>query len=242
MPLALLSVYDKTGIVELAAALHELGWSIVSSGGTATAITAAGLPATDLADLTGVPAILDHRVVTLHPKVHGGLLADPTKPAHQADMAEYGISPIDLLVVNLYPFSSNPSIELIDIGGPAMVRAAAKNHHHVAVVVNPADYRPVVDEVRDHGAITPATRRRLARERIRDDHGVRRPDRQLVRCERRPPGRRCRRPVARPGCSCRSPAGRCCATARTRTNRAPGTSSTAGAAGGTTWCSTVARN
>ncbi|MCB1000787.1 MAG: bifunctional phosphoribosylaminoimidazolecarboxamide formyltransferase/IMP cyclohydrolase [Acidimicrobiales bacterium] len=164
MPLALLSVYDKTGIVELAAALHELGWSIVSSGGTATAITAAGLPATDLADLTGVPAILDHRVVTLHPKVHGGLLADPTKPAHQADMAEYGISPIDLLVVNLYPFSSNPSIELIDIGGPAMVRAAAKNHHHVAVVVNPADYRPVVDEVRDHGAITPATRRRLARD------------------------------------------------------------------------------
>ena len=164
MPLALLSVYDKTGVVELATALHELGWSIVSSGGTAKAITSAGVPATDLADLTGVPAILDHRVVTLHPKVHGGLLADPTKPEHQADMAEYGISPIDLLVVNLYPFSSNPSIELIDIGGPAMVRAAAKNHHHVAVVVNPSDYRPVVDEIRDHGAITPATRRRLARD------------------------------------------------------------------------------
>src|SRR6478736_6054465 len=128
MPTALLSVYDKTGIVEFAADLHQLGWKVVSSGGTAKAISASGTPVTDLAELTGVPAILDHRVVTLHPKIHGGLLADPTKPEHQADMAAYGIEPISLVVVNLYPFDSEPSIELIDIGGPAMVRAAAKNH------------------------------------------------------------------------------------------------------------------
>ncbi len=164
MPIALLSVYDKTGIVELATGLHELGWTIVSSGGTAKAVSAAGVPATDLADVTGVPAILDHRVVTLHPKVHGGLLADPTKPEHRADMAEYGIQPIDLVVVNLYPFAGSPSIELIDIGGPAMVRAAAKNHAHVAVVVNPRDYAPVLAEVREGGAVSAATRRRLARD------------------------------------------------------------------------------
>jgi phosphoribosylaminoimidazolecarboxamide formyltransferase / IMP cyclohydrolase len=164
MPIALLSVYDKTGIVELAAGLHDAGWTIVSSGGTARTVIAAGVPSTDLADLTGVPAILDHRVVTLHPKVHGGLLADPTDPAHQADMAEYGISPIDLVVVNLYPFADDPSIELIDIGGPAMVRAAAKNHAHVAVVVNPAEYPAVLDEVRSSGSISTATRRRLARD------------------------------------------------------------------------------
>jgi phosphoribosylaminoimidazolecarboxamide formyltransferase/IMP cyclohydrolase len=162
MPTALLSVYDKTGIVELAAGLHQLGWRLVSSGGTAKAISTAGIDVTDLADLTGVPAILDHRVVTLHPKIHGGLLADPTKPEHQADMAEYGIEPIDLVVVNLYPFASKPSVELIDIGGPAMVRAAAKNHQFVAVVVDPADYNAVLDEVRAAGAISSATRRRLA--------------------------------------------------------------------------------
>jgi len=164
MPTALLSVYDKTGIVELAAGLQAAGWRIVSSGGTAAAIAAAGVNVTDLADLTGLPAILDHRVVTLHPKVHGGLLADPTNPAHQADMAEHGIEAIDLVVVNLYPFSSNPSIELIDIGGPAMVRAAAKNHAHVAVVVNPRDYRLVLDEVAANGRLSTATRRRLARD------------------------------------------------------------------------------
>ncbi|MEZ5272661.1 MAG: bifunctional phosphoribosylaminoimidazolecarboxamide formyltransferase/IMP cyclohydrolase [Ilumatobacteraceae bacterium] len=164
MPTALLSVYDKTGIVELAAGLHAAGWRIVSSGGTAKAVGDAGVPVTDLAELTGLPAILDHRVVTLHPKVHGGLLADPTNPTHQADMAEHGIEPIDLVVVNLYPFTSNPSIELIDIGGPAMVRAAAKNHLHVGVVVNPADYAVVLEEVRAHGALSAGTRRRLARD------------------------------------------------------------------------------
>ena len=164
MPTALLSVYDKSGIVELAAGLHAAGWRIVSSGGTAKAVGDAGVPVTDLAELTGLPAILDHRVVTLHPKVHGGLLADPTNPTHQADMAAHGIEPIDLLVVNLYPFTSNPSIELIDIGGPAMVRAAAKNHLHVGVVVNPSDYTVVLEEVRAHGALGAGTRRRLARD------------------------------------------------------------------------------
>jgi phosphoribosylaminoimidazolecarboxamide formyltransferase / IMP cyclohydrolase len=164
MPTALLSVYDKTGIVEFAADLHQLGWRVVSSGGTAKAISAAGTPVTDLADLTGVPAILDHRVVTLHPKIHGGLLADPTKESHQADMAEHGIEPIDLVVCNLYPFASDPSIELIDIGGPAMVRAAAKNHQFVAVVVDPADYSVVLDELRADGAISATTKRRLARD------------------------------------------------------------------------------
>ena len=161
---ALLSVYDKTGIVELAAGLHAAGWRIVSSGGTAREVAAAGVPVTDLAELTGLPAILDHRVVTLHPKVHGGLLADPTKPQHQADMAEHGIEPIDLVVVNLYPFDSDPSIELIDIGGPAMVRAAAKNHAHVGVVVDPVDYAVVLDEVRSTGTLSAGTRRRLARD------------------------------------------------------------------------------
>jgi phosphoribosylaminoimidazolecarboxamide formyltransferase/IMP cyclohydrolase len=164
MPTALLSVYDKTGIAELAGELHGLGWRIVSSGGTARVIADAGVPVTDLADLTGLPAILDHRVVTLHPKVHGGLLADPTSPTHRADMEAHGIEPIDLAVVNLYPFASKPGIELIDVGGPAMVRAAAKNHAHVGVVVNPADYEPVLAELREHGALSATTRRRLARE------------------------------------------------------------------------------
>jgi phosphoribosylaminoimidazolecarboxamide formyltransferase/IMP cyclohydrolase len=164
MPTALLSVYDKTGIVELAAGLHAAGWRIVSSGGTARAISDAGVPAIDLADLTGLPAILDHRVVTLHPKVHGGLLADPTNPSHQADMDAHGIEAIDLVAVNLYPFSSNPSIELIDIGGPAMVRAAAKNHAHVAVLVDPKQYGTVLAEVQADGAVSAVTRRSLARD------------------------------------------------------------------------------
>lgn len=164
MPTALLSVYDKSGIAEFAKALHELGWKIVSSGGTARVVAELGVPVTDVADLTGVPAILDHRVVTLHPKVHGGLLADPTKPEHQADMAEYGIEPISLVVANLYPFASQPGIELIDIGGPAMVRASAKNHAHVAILVDPADYPVVLAEIGEHGEVTPATRRRLARD------------------------------------------------------------------------------
>ncbi len=159
----MLSVYDKTGIAELAAALHGHGWTILSSGGTAKAVAAAGVPVTDIAELTGFPAILGHRVVTLHPKVHGGILADPTDPTHQAELADHGIEPIAMVVVNLYPFASDPSVELIDIGGPAMVRAAAKNHAHVAVVVDPADYDTVVGEVVATGEVGAATRRRLAR-------------------------------------------------------------------------------
>ncbi len=163
VPTALLSVYDKSGIVDFARSLHERGWSLVSSGGTARAVADAGVPVTDVAELTGLPAILGHRVVTLHPKIHGGILADPTDSEHVADMDHHGIEPIDLVVVNLYPFSSDPGIELIDIGGPAMVRAAAKNHAHVGVVVDPADYRTVLDEIGADGALSDATRRRLAR-------------------------------------------------------------------------------
>jgi phosphoribosylaminoimidazolecarboxamide formyltransferase/IMP cyclohydrolase len=163
MKRALVSVYDKSGVVELASGLHQLGWTLVSSGGTARVLADAGLPVTDVAELTGVPAILGHRVVTLHPKVHGGLLADRDDPAHAADMAAHDIEPIDLLVANLYPFAQQPVIEMIDIGGPAMVRAAAKNHAHVGVVVDPADYGAVLEEIRSGGGLSAATRRRLAR-------------------------------------------------------------------------------
>ena len=122
-----------------------------------------GVPVTDVAELTGFPAILGHRVVTLHPKVHGGILADTSDPSHRADLAEYGIEPIDLVVVNLYPFATDPGVELIDIGGPAMVRAAAKNHDRVAVVVDPGDYGGVLGEIRAEGQVTGPTRRSLAR-------------------------------------------------------------------------------
>ena len=164
MPLALLSVYDKTGIAEFAGDLHRLGWDLLSSGGTARTIADAGLPVTDVADLTGFPAILGHRVVTLHPKIHGGILADVDDETHRDDLATHGIEPIQLVVVNLYPFDTDPSIELIDIGGPAMVRAAAKNHAHVGVVVDPNNYKIVIDELESSGALSAATRQRLARD------------------------------------------------------------------------------
>lgn len=147
MPRALLSVYDKTGIVEFASALHSLGWSLLSSGGTARVIADAGIPVTDVAEVTGLSPILDHRVVTLHPKIHGGILADRSNPQHLDEMEQFGIEGIDLVVVNLYPFGSNPSVELIDIGGPAMVRAAAKNFAHVGVVVDTADYADVLEMI-----------------------------------------------------------------------------------------------
>ena len=147
MPRALLSVYDKTGIVDLASALHELGWSLLSSGGTARTISDAGIPVTDVADLTGLEPILDHRVVTLHPGIHGGILAKRADASHQADLEAQGIPPIDVVVVNLYPFREtiarpdvtwDQAIENIDIGGPAMVRASAKNYANVAIVTAPA--------------------------------------------------------------------------------------------------------
>jgi phosphoribosylaminoimidazolecarboxamide formyltransferase/IMP cyclohydrolase len=163
VPTALISVFDKSGIVEFAASLHELGWSLISSGGTARAIAEADIPVTDVSVLTGLPAILGHRVVTLHPKIHGGLLADPTNPEHVADMEHHGIEPIDLVVANLYPFPSDPGIEMIDIGGPAMVRAAAKNHAYVGVVVDPSDYDSVLAELRSGGELSTETRRKFAR-------------------------------------------------------------------------------
>jgi phosphoribosylaminoimidazolecarboxamide formyltransferase/IMP cyclohydrolase len=163
VPCALLSVYDKSGIAELAEGLHAAGWRVLSSGGTAREIAAVGVPVTDVAELTGFPAILGHRVVTLHPKVHGGILADTADPSHRADLAEYGIEPIDLVVVNLYPFATNPGVELIDVGGPAMVRAAAKNHDRVAVVVDPADYDAVLTEIQTEGRLSFETRVELAR-------------------------------------------------------------------------------
>ena len=147
MPRALLSVYDKTGIVEFASALHALGWTLVSSGGTADALSKAGVPVQDVAEITGLAPILDHRVVTLHPKIHGGILADRNKAEHLDELEQHGIDEIDLVVVNLYPFGTNPSVELIDVGGPAMVRAAAKNFAHVGVVVDTADYADVLEMI-----------------------------------------------------------------------------------------------
>ena len=160
---ALLSVFDKTGIVDFARELADMGWDIVSSGGTARELGAAGVPVRDVAEITGLPAILGHRVVTLHPKIHGGLLADLNDASHLADLERYGIEPFDLVVVNLYPFRAQPGIEMIDIGGPAMVRAAAKNHAHVGVVVSPVDYPAVLTELRAARSLSSSTRRSLAR-------------------------------------------------------------------------------
>ncbi len=159
---ALLSVYDKAGIVDLGRGLHDLGWELVSSSNTARALREAGLPVTEVAEVTGVPEMLGHRVVTLHPNIHGGLLADLDNPEHVADLERHRITPIGLIVSNLYPFVERPDVETIDIGGPAMVRAAAKNHAHVAVVVDPSDYDAVLSELRREGAISAATRRALA--------------------------------------------------------------------------------
>lgn len=161
--LALLSVFDKTGITDLAQQLVDAGWTLLSSGGTAAAIADAGLPVTDVADHTGSPIMLGHRVVTLHPRVHGGILADRNDAEHQADLQTHGIDPIDLVVVNLYPFNAQPGIEMIDIGGPTMVRAAAKNHEFVGVVVDPDDYPDVAAEISAEGDLAATTKRRLAR-------------------------------------------------------------------------------
>ncbi len=160
---ALLSVHDKTGIADLARGLVEAGWELVSSGGTASVLADEGVPVVEVGEVTGAPEILGGRVKTLHPAIHGGILADRSDPGHLANLEARGIVPIDLVVGNLYPFMSDPGIELIDIGGPTMVRAAAKNHAHVGVVVDPADYRTVLDELRAVGSLSDATRRRLAR-------------------------------------------------------------------------------
>jgi phosphoribosylaminoimidazolecarboxamide formyltransferase/IMP cyclohydrolase len=159
---ALLSVYDKTGLEDLARGLVDLGWELVASGNTAAALAGAGLAHRQVADVTGSPEMLGGRVKTLHPRIHGGILADRSQPSHRRDLEEQGIEPIDLVVCNLYPFSSDPSVELIDVGGPTMVRAAAKNFAHVGVVTSPADYAEVLEELRG-GGLSEATRRRLAR-------------------------------------------------------------------------------
>jgi phosphoribosylaminoimidazolecarboxamide formyltransferase/IMP cyclohydrolase len=160
---ALLSVYDKTGLEAFAKGLVSLGYEIVSSGGTSRALADAGVAHTEVEAVTGAPEMLGGRVKTLHPKIHGGILADRSKPEHLADLERQGIAVIDLVACNLYPFRAQPSIEMIDIGGPTMVRAAAKNHDHVAVLVDPSDYGPVLDELRREGEISATTRRRLAR-------------------------------------------------------------------------------
>src|SRR3954465_1098717 len=168
---ALLSVSDKTGLIEFARSLVGHGIDLVSTGGTAKAIAAAGLKVTDVSELTGFPEMMDGRVKTLHPKVHGGLLAIRDNAEHAQAMKTHGIAPIDLLVVNLYPFEATVDkgagfeecVENIDIGGPAMIRAAAKNHDDVAVVVEPQDYQAVLDELAaNQGATTLTLRRRLA--------------------------------------------------------------------------------
>ncbi|MEV0177912.1 bifunctional phosphoribosylaminoimidazolecarboxamide formyltransferase/IMP cyclohydrolase [Streptomyces sp. NPDC050625] len=168
---ALVSVYDKTGLEELARGLHEAGVELVSTGSTASRIAAAGVPVTKVEELTGFPECLDGRVKTLHPKVHAGILADLRLEDHQRQLAELGVEPFDLVVVNLYPFretvasgaSPDECVEQIDIGGPSMVRAAAKNHPSVAVVTSPARYADVLHAVKE-GGFDLATRKRLAAE------------------------------------------------------------------------------
>src|SRR5215467_15732852 len=168
---ALLSVSDKTGLVAFATTLAGYGVELVSTGGTAKALKDAGLAVIDVAELTGFPEMMDGRVKTLHPKVHGGLLAIRGNKEHAAALEQHKIKPIDLLVVNLYPFEStvekgasfDDCIENIDIGGPAMIRAAAKNHVDVAVVVDPADYEKVLGEMASHtGMVSLELRKKLA--------------------------------------------------------------------------------
>lgn len=168
---ALLSVSDKSGLVEFARAIAGLGVELISTGGTAAALRAEGLEVKDVSELTGFPEMLDGRVKTLHPMVHGGLLAVRGDARHEAQAAEHGIGPIDLLVVNLYPFEATVAkgapyddcVENIDIGGPALIRAAAKNHAGVTVVVEPGDYARVLEEMKSNAAVTTlATRKHLA--------------------------------------------------------------------------------
>lgn len=168
---ALISVSDKSGVIELARALAALGVDIISTGGTSTMLRAAGLKVRDVAEVTGFPEMMDGRVKTLHPNIHGALLALRDDDEHLVAMAAHGIEPIDLLVVNLYPFEETVArggdyascIENIDIGGPAMIRAAAKNHRFVTVVTDPADYPALIDQLRaNDGATTLACRQKMA--------------------------------------------------------------------------------
>jgi phosphoribosylaminoimidazolecarboxamide formyltransferase/IMP cyclohydrolase len=169
---ALISVYDKTGLVPFARGLVDLGFELVSSGGTAAALEEASVAVTRVEDVTGFPELLDGRVKTLHPRIHAGILARRDRPEDVAALAEHGIEPFDLVCVNLYPFEhvahridtgDDEVIEMIDVGGPSLVRAAAKNHAHVVVVCRPDDYDAVLGELRERaGTTSPETRRRLA--------------------------------------------------------------------------------
>src|SRR5947209_3423483 len=168
---ALLSVSDKSGLVPLAQMLAASGVELISTGGTAKALRDAGLSVKDISEHTGFPEMLDGRVKTLHPKVHGGLLYIRGNKNHETAVREHGILPIDLVVVNLYPFEQtvakphvalHEAIENIDIGGPSMLRSAAKNHESVTVIVDPADYQVVAKEIQETGGTTLETRRKLA--------------------------------------------------------------------------------
>ena len=173
---ALISVYDKRGVVEFARGLHGLGAEIISTGGTFRELQEAGIPVTYISDVTGFPEILEGRVKTLHPAVHGGILARRNREGDLADLTRTGIEPIDLVAVNLYPFRETvarpgvtleEALEMIDIGGPAMVRAAGKNHPFVVVVVNPDRYGEILEALRSGGTIDPGLRRALAVEAFR---------------------------------------------------------------------------
>ncbi len=169
---ALISVFDKTGIDEFAGALAEMGVEIISSGGTAKAIESAGVKVRYVQEWTGFPEMLGHRVVTLHPKVHGSILASRDDPQHRADIEKYGLEPVDLVCVGLYPFEQAiakegctlaDAVEMIDIGGPTLVRAAAKNHKFVTIVTDASQYEAVLGEMRaNDGAVSFPLRQRLA--------------------------------------------------------------------------------
>ncbi len=173
---AILSVYDKTGLPEFAGALHGAGFELVSTGGTASAIAEAGIPVRQVSQLTGFPEILDGRVKTLHPKLHAGILARRGLQSHEAQLAEHGVGPVDLVAVNLYPFvrtvlrpgsTLEDALENIDVGGPTLIRAAAKNFPSVVVAVDPADYGWLSERLANHDRVTPEERRRLAQKAFR---------------------------------------------------------------------------
>ena len=170
---ALISVSNKEGVVEFARQLHEAGVEIISTGGTMKAIKEAGIPVTYVSDVTGFPEIMDGRVKTLNPYIHGGILAVRDNAEHVAQMEEHGIKGIDLVAVNLYPFKETiakpdvtlaEAIENIDIGGPAMVRASAKNFKFVTIVTNPAKYNEVIAQIKENGSVDDRTRMELAQE------------------------------------------------------------------------------
>lgn len=168
---ALISVSDKTGIVDFARKLEKLDIEIISTGGTAKTLKEAGIKVTNVSDITGFPECLDGRVETLHPRIHGGLLAVRDNEDHMRQMKELGIEPIDMVVINLYPFKKTiekpgvtlaEAIENIDIGGPAMLRASAKNYKYVTVVIDPSDYETILEEIKENGEVSYITKLKLA--------------------------------------------------------------------------------